>query len=144
MKLIVLDYETNFVNNFLKKEYRERMLFDLSKEENRWLKVGKKIENIENYLRREVNHIAGPKELIGCENIFKYLKYKKSSPCYYFSPPNDYDRSIISLAEAVNLSETNPSLEVLLICEDCKTIYVRRDKGVGCVPRDIFSIKQIY
>ena len=46
MKLIVLDYETNFVNNFLKKEYRERMLFDLSKEENRWLKVGKKIENI--------------------------------------------------------------------------------------------------
>lgn len=78
MKLIVLDYETNFVNNFLKKEYRERMLFDLSKEENRWLKVGKKIENIENYLRREVNHIAGPKELIGCENIFKYLKYKRA------------------------------------------------------------------
>lgn len=141
MKLTITDFETNFVNNFFKKEYRERMLFDLNKKENRGQKVGNKIERIEDFLRNEVKHLADPKELIGIENIFKRLNYRKDSLCYYFSPPSDFDRSIIPLEQAVNLSETNPGLEVLIICEDCKTIYVRREKRMGYVPRDIFNIK---
>lgn len=141
MKLTITDFETNFVNNFFKKEYRERILFDLNKEKNRGQKVGTKIDKIEDYLRTEVKHLAGPKELIGIENIFNKLNYNKGSMCYYFSPPSYFDRSIISLDQAVNLSETNPGLEVLIVCEDCKTIYVRREKRIGYVPRDIFIIK---